>query len=119
MTTKRLALLAVLPLIIAVILGVLAMLPSGPGVTPADYNRIKAGMTLAEVEEIFGRKGIDRGEWGMMWRANDGSAAMVRFSDDCVMSKRWTPPDETVGEKIRRWLHLQPEPPVPPVPLVF
>ena len=54
MTIKRLILLASLPLMIAVALGVLAMLPPGPGVTKANFDRIEKGMTTAQVKEIFG-----------------------------------------------------------------
>ena len=50
MTKKRVALLAVLPLTVAVILGALEMLPPRPGVTKANFDRIQEGMTLAEVE---------------------------------------------------------------------
>ena len=55
MTKKRLALLAVLPLTVAVIVGVLAMLPPRPGVTKADFDRIMEGMDRTEVEAIFGK----------------------------------------------------------------
>jgi hypothetical protein len=66
---KRLLLVASLPVTIAVILGVLAMLPPDdrPGVTKANFDRIEEGMTRAEVEEIFGRpsdkiEGLTRAE---------------------------------------------------------
>jgi hypothetical protein len=55
MTKKRLALIAVLPLAIAVILSVLAMLLPRPGVTKANVYRIHGGMARAEVESVFGR----------------------------------------------------------------
>ena len=57
MTRKRLLLIAVLPLAFAVTLGVLAMLSPNPGVTKAKFDRIEKGMTLAEVEAIFGGPG--------------------------------------------------------------
>jgi hypothetical protein len=56
MKKKRLALIAVLPLTIAVILGVSAILPPRAGVTKANFERVQDGMTLAEVEGIFGEK---------------------------------------------------------------
>jgi hypothetical protein len=43
MTKKRLALLAVLPLSIAVIVGLLAMLPPRRGVTKANFDASKTG----------------------------------------------------------------------------
>jgi hypothetical protein len=55
-TKKRLLLIAVPPLSIAVTLGVLAMLPPGPGVTKANFDRIEKEMTRAEVEQVFGQE---------------------------------------------------------------
>src|ERR1035438_9324153 len=82
MTKKRLLLIASLPLVIVVTLGVLAMLPPRPGVTKANFDRIEKGMTRAEVEQIFGGKGemarlhaIVDGNWG----ADDGSFAITEF----------------------------------------
>jgi hypothetical protein len=54
MPKKRLLLIASFPFTIALTLGVLAMLPPSPGVTKANFDRIKEGMTKAEVEEILG-----------------------------------------------------------------
>jgi hypothetical protein len=120
MTKKRMALFAALPLIIAVIFGVLAMLPpdTRPGVTKANFDRIEKGMTLAEVEEIFGREGMmlsrTVGNGGkrterFLWRAEDWSnsfsSAVVVFEDDHVVdADNWN--TETFPNKIRRWLQL-------------
>ena len=41
-------------LCVGIALGVLAVLPSGPGVAKANFDRIELGMTKAEVERIFG-----------------------------------------------------------------
>jgi hypothetical protein len=49
-TKKRLLLLAAVPITIAVILGVLSILPSRPGVTKANFDRIEEGMTRAEAD---------------------------------------------------------------------
>jgi hypothetical protein len=112
MTKKRLLLIASLPLTIAVTLCVLAMPPPRPGVTKANFDRIKKGMTKAEVEAIFGEKG----DWpdstaqvgqAMCWRAKDGSGAVVEFVDECVVIKQWADSHETILDKIRRWLHVQ------------
>jgi hypothetical protein len=117
MTKKRLLLIASLPLIAAVALGVLAMLPPSTGVTKANFDRIQGGMTLAEVKEIFGRKadesmryvayGKVKQETERIWAADDGSAAFVEFRDDCVTGKEWAGFNETFLDKIRRWLHLR------------
>jgi hypothetical protein len=136
MTKKRLLLIAAVPLVIAVILGVLAMLPPSPGVTKANFDRIEKGMTVAEVEGIFGGEGEEgevtrddkaliaeilgqeferdgkspkvRGDLRVCrtWGANDGSGAQIEFVDDCVVDKHWFDSHETVLDKIRRWLHL-------------
>jgi hypothetical protein len=105
---KRLLLFASLPLTIAVILGVLAMLPSRPGVTKANCDRIEMGMTQAKVEEIFGRKGVPL--WSpraLLWASDDGSEVEVDFGVvGCVQTKIWVSSNESFLEKIRRWLHL-------------
>jgi hypothetical protein len=109
-TKKRLLLIASLPLVIVVVLGVLAMLPPRPGVTKANFDRIQEGMTMMEVEEIFGREGnqASRGRT-VFWGADDGSGAAIGFgmSHDCVVGKHWHDSNETFLDKIRRWLHLR------------
>jgi hypothetical protein len=52
-TKKRLLLIASLPLAIAVIIGVLAMLPPRTCVTKEIFDRIKVGMPIEEVEAII------------------------------------------------------------------
>ena len=112
MTKKRLLLVAAVPLTIAVTLGVLAMLRPSPGVTKANFDRIEKGMTRAEVEQIFGRESIrwdglaEKGE-GFHWMARDGSSALVMFVDECVTEKQWSDSNETILDKLRRWLHLR------------
>ena len=110
MTKKRLLLIASLPLVTAaMILGVLAMLPPRPGVTKANFDRIEKGMTKAKVVEVFGRKGFISPRSGLdhgIWRADDGSEALIYFSHDAVTEKRWSGSKETNLDKIRRWLHL-------------
>ena len=89
------------------------MMPPSPGVTKANFDRIKEGMTRAEVEEIFGGKGDwrwmvqdweEKSEW--MWGANNGAEAVINFEKNCVTEKQWSGSDETFLDKIRRWLHL-------------
>jgi hypothetical protein len=110
MTKKRLLLIASLPLTIAVTVGVLAMLPPRTGVTAANHDRIENGMTMAEVEEIFGREGFISNYSGTdhrIWVADDRSQAVIFFSDDGVTDKDWEDSNETFLDKIRRVLHLQ------------
>ena len=109
MTKKRLLLLAAVPLIIAVTVGVLAMLPPSPGVTKANFDRIEKGTTKAEVEMIFGGEGKfwDGQVGGVCWIANDGSVAVVDFVADYVAKKHWHDSNETILDKFRRWLHLR------------
>jgi hypothetical protein len=114
---KRFFLIAILPLTIALTLGVLAMLPPRPGVTKANFDRIQDGMTMAEVEEIFGAYPEFRvGHAGnhKTWRNPNGSLAHIWFDTDLfgenkvwVSEKEWHDSDETILDKLRRWLHLR------------
>ncbi len=117
MTKKRLALIAVLPLTVAVILGVLAMLPPRPGVTTANFDRIRKGMTEDEVRGIFGAKGFELRRFSannenrkkkMRWLVNDWTCADIQFVDGLVVEKSWAGNDENPGilDEIRRWIHL-------------
>jgi hypothetical protein len=114
MTKKRLALFAVLSLTVAVMtLCVLTMLPPGPCVTKANCERIEHGMTLAQVEEVFGRLAEVEGDFGgegpaiFIWWNDDGSVARISFLKGGVDSKIWFDSNETIPDKIRRWLHLK------------
>lgn len=115
MTKRRLLLIATVPLTIALTLGVLAMLPPRPGVTKANFDRIRIGRTLVEVQEIFGTKGfiftIDipfpEGTTWRVWQADDGSNVQIGFVDDCVVGGEWNDSNETTLDKLRRLLHLQ------------
>jgi hypothetical protein len=119
MTKKRLTLLAVLPLTIVVIFGVLAMLPPRSGVTKANFDRIKDGMDRTEVEEILGGKAHKiqpthrvkgmpgPGVMVAFWGADDGSGVWITFMAGGVAGKHWQDSTETIPDKIRRWLHLK------------
>jgi hypothetical protein len=113
MTKTRLLLLPSLPLAVAVTLGVLAMLPTSPGVTKANLDRIEIGMPRADVEQILGGRGrpfLGDDEAWMLWEADDGSWVTIVFRDDCVADKHWQSwhdSDNTLMDKIRRVLHLR------------
>ena len=98
--------------LVGVVLVVLTMLPPNTGVTKANFDRIKDGMTMNEVELIFGEEskwstGRIGGSIIEIWESADGASACVRFRED-VASKTWTPSSETIPDKIRRWLHIPP-----------
>ena len=76
-----------------------------PDATKAGFERIKHGMTKAEVEGIFGRESddkspgtygpaettsLDKGGGAYSWRANDGSWARVEFGNNRVIQKEWS-----------------------------
>jgi hypothetical protein len=100
-----------------IVLGMLAMLPPRPGVTKANFDRIENGMTMVEVEKIFGGKGheilipatdsvfVGFRVW-FAWTASDGSGAVITFSHNGVEHKGWEDSTETILDRIRRWLHL-------------
>jgi hypothetical protein len=107
--------------LVGLALGALAMSSERSGVTKANFDRIKKGMTRAEVESILAEplRKPDRvyrtsptlltssGIWCQVaWHGPDGACAEFSFHNDVVYSddKKWTPSTETVGEKLRRWL---------------
>jgi hypothetical protein len=114
MTKLRLSLIGILPICIAMTLGVLMLLPPRPGVTKANSDRIQKGMTLAEVERILGGEGF-RGEGGdraqfdtcSVWETDDGSIALVGFTDGGVVHLEWQESNESILDKICRWLRLR------------
>ena len=118
-TKKRILLIAALPLAIVVTFGVLALLPPRPGITKANFDRIQAGMKKTEVEQIFGGKGksspfralVVRRDFDggavMCWDSDIGSWAGILFVDECVLEKQWHNSNETILDRIRRWLHLR------------
>jgi hypothetical protein len=111
MTKKRLLLLASLPLTIAVTLGVLAMLPPPrAGFVKANYVRIQEGMTLAEVEEIFGKKATSwRNDSHALWIDDEGYAGILFIDNrvsDHYCQDYGNNCNPTLFQNIRRWLHL-------------
>jgi hypothetical protein len=103
-------LIASLPLAVLVIIGVLAMLPARPGVTKGNFDRIENGMTLAEVDKIFGKPGSfgndlpTRTSALSSWRSENDELACIFFDHGIVYDKEWH--GETIIDRIRRWLHL-------------
>jgi len=91
MTKKRLLLIASLPVAVVAILGVSAMLPARPGVTRANFDRLKNGMTAADAEQVFGcratpeltRTFMEHRVWEpdswQGWVAVDKSIALIQY----------------------------------------
>jgi hypothetical protein len=116
MTRRRCILLsaAVLAACVGIALGVLAMLLPSRGITKARLDRIQNGMTLAEVEQVFGRPADD--EWvspvsdkqvWKYWERDENSigVAGVCFFEKRVVDTTWTG-EETFLDKFRSWLRL-------------
>src|SRR5215831_15323613 len=83
------------------------LMSNGPGVTKENFDRIEEGMTLREVEQIFGRPG--NYNWGgYSWQGDDGARVFVLFAfeGDSAGRKFWEDSTETPLDKLRRWLHL-------------
>jgi len=122
MTRKRRSLIsaAVLAACVCIALGVLAMMPPRPGVTKANFDRIKEGMTLEEVTSIFGSKEASNGvvagtifsqkcDRYHRWEDDDWScSATVGFRENQVMQMVWSGErrKKTFTDKLRRWLRL-------------
>jgi hypothetical protein len=109
---KKYLLLVAAIAIIAVSAFVLAVvLATEPGVTKANYDLVKRGMSYAEVVELFGSKPtvayLNRrvDATGLVyWRDADGSIALVTFSDGRVVDFEWADSNETIWDKLRRWV---------------
>jgi hypothetical protein len=109
MKKHRLLLIASLPVAIAIILGVLAILPPRPSVMKVNFDRIENGMKVEEVAKILDMKlgnslsDMAGGPLTLGINAPDGHAT-IEFSDGSVISKAWR--DATILDKIRGWLRL-------------
>jgi len=113
MTRKRRYLIsaAVLAACVCIAIGVLAMLPPQPGVTKANFDRVKPGMTLAEVEQILGPTVTNDPESAnnpiCVWQEANGAGAVIFFSKERLTTDTlFNEPTETFTDKLRRWLHL-------------
>jgi hypothetical protein len=100
-------------------IGVFLLLQDRPAVTEANCNRIKPGMTEAEVEAIFGEPKAPDGEplwldwYGLngrtppTWIGSDGMA-VVRFDlNGKVIRADWIEsPRASLWDRIRLWIGL-------------
>jgi hypothetical protein len=97
---------------------VLVLLLAGPGVTKANFDRIKAGMSRAEVEMLFGRPADARYLHGGLkirhtvevWHGVEGEAEIVSDEAQGVVADEawsaWSPRDEGILQRVRRLLGL-------------
>jgi hypothetical protein len=112
MKKKYLHLLAVIAVIAAYMVVVVVVLPTRSGVTKANFNRIKMGMTYAEVVEIIGERprfdpfasNLASDFEPRLWWASNGSYARFRFTNDRVAHCTWQDSNETFWDKLRRWV---------------
>ena|ERR1043166_2807915 len=120
MTRKHfLSAFGILIVLLTIGLLIVVMLSDAPTVTKAKFDRIGHGMTLVEVEAIFdgdgGTKLQTKGLAGFpqippddqrvfyAWEDKNGSAVLVIFEHDCVISKEGDF-RETPIQRIGRWL---------------
>jgi hypothetical protein len=93
---------AVVITLAAIGFAVVAMLPPAPGVRQANYDRLEMGMTLAEVEGIYGRHADVTMQGDQRWRCSSRDLAFVAIRRGCLAAKSWPEADETILRKIRR-----------------
>jgi len=101
---------AVFAACVAVLLGVLAMLPPRPGVTNANFDRIEKGMTFAEVMTILGRPGLEASmdpfdnNVSLFWFHADGSRTHVLFAAGKATAKVFSPsPKPSLTSSVAGW----------------
>jgi outer membrane protein assembly factor BamE (lipoprotein component of BamABCDE complex) len=96
-----------------------ALLPSGPGVTKANFYRIEDGMSLAQVEALLGPPDYNSpsgrnwellyngkthvGHTRRVWGGDDGGARIDFDEEGRVFSKTWVDNPESFLDRLRRW----------------
>jgi hypothetical protein len=127
MTKRRLIALVALASALLVLGGYVVVrdfttLDEAPGVTEANYNRIKEGMTLANVQGLLGSEGEEFvaiantvGKTALLddsdkrvfeWIGEGRCIVIVTFLDGEVSEKEWHASNRSALEKLRRWLGL-------------
>lgn len=87
--------------------------PEQSAVTEANLNCVQPGMSMEEVEAVFGEPGIEFHGYAMhrntvrIWANEDGSFADIVFTDGVVAERRWHASNETMLQKLGRWLRLR------------
>jgi hypothetical protein len=92
------------------VLLVIAIMPARTGVTKANFDLVKVGMTRAEVAAIlgppvYGYQECDLAPWVDFWNHDDGKdACVVEYLDDGVVDMHWLRNRETMADRIWRYL---------------
>jgi hypothetical protein len=108
MTRKRRYLIsaAVLAACVCIVFGVLAMLPAS-SVNKENFDRIQDGMTQEEVKAILGEPRPYPIAGISFWICDGGAELYIAFDDQKnVKDKLFVPSNETLTDKLRRWLNL-------------
>ena len=75
-------------------------------ITKKNFDRIKYGMSMEEVEAILGKPRFIP-QWNLhRWLRDDGAFTLIRFIDNMVSFKTWEDSTESILETFRRWLRL-------------
>jgi hypothetical protein len=113
MTKRRLLIgAAILTACVALAFAVVAMLPSQPGITKANFDRIEAGMSQAEVKAILGEPSDSSvGDFvpntgTLQWNREDGTQIWVQFVADKSTRTNFHASTETIFDRVRHWLNL-------------
>lgn len=82
-----------------------------PGVSRSNYDRIRQGMPLQEVQSLFGveqPKEMESSRFSFRrWHGQCGCADITFDEDDKVTGKNWHPSaEESFLDRCRRWLGL-------------
>jgi hypothetical protein len=96
---------------------VVGSLPPRPGVTQANFDRIAIGMSRADVEKLFGGPRPEKSTGYMTssnrvgegWHTAGGDTVIIVFDPwqhDRVMEKEWRPSQESLLDRLRRWLRF-------------
>lgn len=85
--------------------------PTGPGVTKANCDQIKEGMSDKEVRALLGKSPASQGkvvpgELDVWWRGPEGSVAVTFNQQGNVIQKAWHPNNESFVGRARRSIGL-------------
>jgi hypothetical protein len=97
---------AILSACVCAALGVLALMPAGPGVTIANVKRIEQGMSRAELVSLLGEPTGVLGNGALDWQCADGTRLIIGFDGGRSGAMVLNSSTETLPQKLRRWLHL-------------
>ena len=110
MARNRLMIASGILAIAACVVLAVAILPARAGVTKANFNRVKIGMTRAEVTTIlgpavYGYQECELAPWVDFWNHDDGKdACVIEYFEGGVVDTHWLRDRESLIEKIRRCL---------------